>query len=243
MAKIYVGTPMYGGLCAGPFARSMMDLLRVGMAQGVEIETGFLSNESLVTRGRNTLVAAFLKSDATHLAFIDADIEFNPFDLLRMMQSGKEIIGGIYPKKEINWQRVRAAVAANVPIEQLKLHTGSFVINVDEAANTKSVKLNEPFEVQNIGTGFMLIRREVFAVLAPNVPVYVNDVLDLGGTIKAEPIGEYFATSIEPDTRRLLSEDYHFCALWRRHGGKIWAAPWPKLSHHGAYAFDGRLAT
>jgi hypothetical protein len=56
-----------------------------------------------------------------------------------------------------------------------------------------------------------------------------------------EKISEYFATSIEPETGRLLSEDYHFCYNWRKMGGKVWAAPWCQLSHIGTYAFDGRL--
>jgi len=97
-------------------------------------------------------------------------------------------------------------------------------------------------EIFNGGTGFMLIKREVFEQLADKVPAYSNDVGDLSGQMQhLEQIREYFATSIEPETNRLLSEDYHFCRLWRINGGKVWAAPWTRLSHIGTYAFEGQL--
>jgi hypothetical protein len=87
----------------------------------------------------------------------------------------------------------------------------------------------------------MLIKREVFEKLKPIVPWYVNDVTDLSGNIGAEQISQYFTESIEPETKRLLSEDYHFCKTWRDNGGEIYAAPWVGLTHIGTYAFDGKL--
>jgi len=87
----------------------------------------------------------------------------------------------------------------------------------------------------------MVIKREVFEMLENKVPTYTNDVVDLNGNLKADKILEYFATSIEPETNRLLSEDYHFCKLARDNGIKVWAAPWVQLGHMGTYLFDGKL--
>jgi len=89
----------------------------------------------------------------------------------------------------------------------------------------------------------MLIKREVFEKLADVVPTYTNDVRDLSGNVKPESlIKEYFATSIEPETNRLLSEDYHFCKIARDNFIKVWAAPcWAQLSHIGTHKFDGVL--
>jgi GT2 family glycosyltransferase len=102
--------------------------------------------------------------------------------------------------------------------------------------------VNEPVEIFNGGTGFMLIKREVFEKLGEKVPSYTNDVGDLSGQLNgAEKIREYFATSIEPETNRLLSEDYHFCREWRLAGGQVWAAPWAHLGHMGSYLFEGAL--
>ena len=240
--KVFVCTPMYGGQCTGSYTQGLLNLGSILREAKIESMMSFMFNESLITRARNALTQAFLKSDATHLMFIDADINFNPNDVVTMLKANKDVIGGIYPKKEINWATVKQAIANNVPEDQLKYHTGSFVVNLVNYATSVTVRVDKPVEVQNMGTGFLLIKRKVFDKLKPTVPSYSNDVADLGNTIGAkEVIHEYFATSIEESTNRLLSEDYHFCSIYRAMGGKIWAAPWVVLAHIGTYAFEGRL--
>jgi hypothetical protein len=41
--------------------------------------------------------------------------------------------------------------------------------------------------------------------------------------------------------KQTLSEDYHFCELWRKHGGKVHANPFIKLQHVGTYIFGGDI--
>ena len=243
MASIFIATPMYGGMCAGYYTQSILQLSDLLKQHGIENTFSFMFNESLITRARNALTNAFLKKEGcTHLMFIDADIHFKPHDVLSLLQADKDIICGIYPKKEINWHGVEKAVKNNVPQDQLKRHTGSFVVNLVGYAGEVTVPINEPVEIFNGGTGFMLIKREVFEKMKDSMPFYLNDVTDLGGNMEQQDkITEYFATSIEPETGRLLSEDYHFCYNWRKMGGKVYAAPWAELSHIGTYAFDGRL--
>jgi len=241
--KIFVGTPMYGGLCTGYFAQSTMMLQAICAQNNIGFYMSFLMNESLITRARNAIVANFLKSDATHLLFIDADIRYRPHDIIGMIHADKDIICGIYPKKEINWEAVERAVKANVPRDEWKFHTGAWVINLANYVGQVQVPVNEPLEIWNGGTGMMLIRREVFEKMKDSVPYYLNDVTDLSGAIaEREKIHEFFATSIEPETQRLLSEDYHFCRNWRLLDGKIYAAPWVELGHIGTYTFEGRLS-
>lgn len=232
---------MYGGNCSGFYMQSVLNLTRVLAESGHETMMSFMFNESLITRARNALANQFLKTDCTHLFFVDADIKFEAEDVPPMIHANKDIICGIYPKKEINWDFVKMAVKQDVPVDQLKFFTGSFVVNLANYEGSVTVPVNEPVEIWNGGTGFMLIKREVFAKLAKKVPTYTNDVLDLSGRMGADKIHEYFATSIEKGTNRLLSEDYHFCAIWRKARGKIWAAPWARLSHVGTYVFDGKL--
>jgi len=240
--KVFVATPMYGGQCFGYYTQSVLQLNNHFRDNNITSMFSFMFNESLITRARNALVNAFLKTDATHLFFIDSDIGFNPADVIKMVQADKEVIGGIYPKKEINWSSVKRAMDNGVDFKDLKHHTGSFVVNLVGYAGEVTVPVNEPCEIYNAGTGFLLIKREVFEKLSPLVPTYKNDVHDLGNTMTGqEEIKEFFATSIEPETERLLSEDYHFCYIWRKAGGKVWAAPWAQLTHNGTYAFEGRL--
>lgn len=237
---VFIATPMYGGMCVGYYTQSIIQMISAFMQKGINTQFSFMFNESLITRARNALTHQFLKTNATHLLFIDSDIKFNPEDILGMLAADKDVICGIYPKKEINWHTVEQAVKNGVPQDQIKQYTGSFVVNLTNYQNEVTVPVNEPVEIFNGGTGFMLIKRKVFQDLADKVPSYSNDVGDLSGQLKgAEHIKEYFATSIEPETNRLLSEDYHFCRVWRMNGGQVWAAPWARLGHMGSYLFEG----
>ena len=240
-SHLFVATPMYGGMCAGYYTQAMLLLQKQAEERGITLSFSFMFNESLITRARNSLAHGFLSTKATHLMFIDADIKFEPEHIFPMIEANKDIICGIYPKKEINWQSVRDAIGRGVKNEDLKQHTGSFVVNLVNYEGSVTIPANEPIEIWNGGTGFMLIKREVFEHLKGKVPTYTNDMNDLGGFLKANVIDEFFTTSIEEGTNRLLSEDYHFCQEWRKHGGKVYAAPWVQLSHIGTYAFDGKL--
>jgi len=239
---LFVATPMYGGMCIGNYASALMQMPMVVSRAGIKMYYTYMMNESLITRARNSLAHDFLASDATHLMFIDADIGFNPNDIVEMVKRDVDICCGLYPKKEIHWARVTQAVQNGVPPQELKDHTGTFVVNLVGDKRTE-VKINELMEITNGGTGFMLIKREVFEALADKVPEYNNDMY-MSVEVVREPkiIKEYFATSIDPDANnRLLSEDYHFCKLARQHGFKIHAAPWAELSHTGTYVFSGAL--
>ena len=238
---IYIATPMYGGMCAGFYTTSIIEMQRCMNANGITCTFSFIFNESLITRARNGLVDLFLKTDATHLFFIDADIKFISEQILPMLAADKGIICGIYPKKEINWHSVKSAVDAGVPVNQLRNHTGSMVVNSVDYNGSITVPVNEPIEIMAGGTGFMLIKREVFEQLADKVPTYTNNVGTTTGGINPCLIREYFATSINPDNNMLLSEDYHFCHVARANGIKVWAAPWVQLSHLGSYLFEGYL--
>ena len=241
-ATIFVATPMYGGMCTGMYASAIMQLVGVCGQNGMKMYFSFMMNESLITRARNSLSYDFLSSDATHLMFIDADISFNPNDIPMMVRADKDIICGLYPKKEINWVEVEAAVKRGVPPQDLHKHTGAFVVNLPHGVETTQGKANEPLEIANGGTGFMLIKREVFEKLADKVPSYTNDMYHAVDTVRqVKIIKEFFATSIEEESNRLLSEDYHFCKLAREHGFKVYAAPWASFGHTGTYTFSGQL--
>jgi hypothetical protein len=242
MAKLFIATPMYGGMCTGHYTQAILQLQGLCQQNRIDMAASFMFNESLITRARNSLVHGFLKSGFTHLMFIDADIRFNPNDIMAMLLANKEVICGIYPKKEINWDMVKRASDAGIPADQLKYYSGTHVVNLADRSGYAEFEVSTPSEILNGGTGFMLIKREVFEKLSPLVPTYMNNATDLSGKLGAEEIKEFFTTSIEPETQHLLSEDYHFCRIWREAGGKIYAAPWAQLGHVGTYLFDGSLA-
>ena len=167
--KLFVATPMYGGNCSGLFARSIADLSAVCTHHGISLQLYFLFNESLITRARNYCADSFMESDATHLMWIDADIGFDAKDVLGLLilslqNPEYDIIGAPYPKKAISWEKVVQAAnkgLAEPPLGQpndLERYVGDFVFN--PKAGTSQIKISEPCEVLEIGTGFMMARRD-----------------------------------------------------------------------------------
>jgi hypothetical protein len=283
--KLFVATPMYGGNCLGMYAKSCLDLQGLCMQYGIEVRFSFIFNESLITRARNYLVDEFLRSEGfTHLLFLDADIHFDPRDIIALMALDKDVIGGPYPKKSIKWPSVieaikrntsarAAAAASGTPVEQLPLEltpaelekcAGDYVFNA--VAGTGQFNVGEPLKVMEIGTGFMMVKRDVFDRFQKQYPefhykpdhvgqanfdgtryihAFFDTVIDTKRTITIQQdYGERKAGEIVEvgGSDRYLSEDYMFCQLYRNMGGEIWLCPWMKTHHVGTYAFTGDMA-
>jgi glycosyltransferase involved in cell wall biosynthesis len=166
--KLFLAVPMYGGQCAGMFTRSVSDLSAICTKHGIPLQLFFLFNESLVTRARNYCVDEFMRSGATHLMFIDSDIGFNPQDVIALLamqndESEYDVIGGPYPKKCISWEKIKQAVDKGMADEdpnKLEKYVGDYVFN--PKTTQREIPLNQPVEVLEIGTGFMMIRRKTF---------------------------------------------------------------------------------
>jgi hypothetical protein len=253
--NLFVATPCYGGQCLGLYAKSCLDLQSMCIQYGIECRFSFIFNESLITRARNYLVDEFLRSGCTHLLFIDADIQFNPQDILALLALDKDISGGPYPKKSINWNNVTNAIVKSCDISQnneVKLRdgfnpgsldqiTGDYVFN--PVPGTTSFNITQPVEVMEIGTGFMMVKRDVFEKFKTAYPElnYKPDHVGQANFDGSRYIHAYFDTVIDPESHRYLSEDYMFCQWSRKIGIKIWLMPWMKTTHVGTYAFQGDL--
>ena len=248
--KLFVATPMYGGMAHGLYLKSCLDLQGIMSRYGVDVKFSFLFNESLITRARNYLVDEFLRSDCTHLLFLDSDIHYNPQDVVALLALDKDVIGGPYPKKSINWNNIAHAARNHPDLEPRELETlvGEYVFNV--VKGTSQFSVTEPLEVLEIGTGFMLVKREVFdkmAVEYPNIR-YKPDHVGQAHFDGSRYIHAYFDTVIDTKdsitgggSERYLSEDYMFCQMWRKMGGDIFLCPWMKTQHIGTYAFSGNM--
>jgi len=251
--KLFVATPMYGGMAGGIYTRSMCDLTAMCVRYGIEIRSYFLFNESLITRARNYCVDEFLRSDAHHLLFIDSDIGFDPKDVIALMalqdeDSPYDVIAGPYPKKCITWEKILQAVnkgAADNNPNNLEDFVGDFVFNpaMEDGVTSKTIRLDEPAEVLETGTGFMMIRRPTFDKYKQHYPQYSYkpDHVRTAEFDGSREIHAYFDCIIDPKTRRYLSEDYMFCQNVRQMGMKVWLCPWMHLQHAGTYVFAGKL--
>ena len=218
--SVFVATPMYGGMAHGLYIKSCLDLQSILRNYGVEVKFSFLFNESLITRARNYLVDEFLRSDCTHLLFIDSDIHFNPQDVVALLALDKDVAGAPYPKKSINWGSVAAAARnhPDMPPGELEGLVGEYVFNV--VKGTQQFSVTDPLEVLEIGTGFMMVKRDVFTKLAEAFPLirYRPDHVGQANFDGSRYIHAYYDTVIDSaesitggGSDRYLSEDYMFC--------------------------------
>ena len=234
--SIMIATPMYGGMCTGHYVAGLLSTINKLKSVGVPVYWAQMMNESLITRARNELARLFLEKGFDYLMFIDADISFDGQSVATLMAADRDITCGIYPKKEVDWKQIKKAVKAGK--EDIENYGGAFVMNM--AGEKQESDDDGVMEVRHGGTGFMLIKRKVFEDLMPHVPTYRVSTHKENGEYVKPLTHEFFATSID-ETGALLSEDYHFCDLWRKHGGKIYANPFIKLEHVGTYVYTGDI--
>lgn len=225
--KLHIATPMYGGNCTAGYASSLLNLSKL-----VEFEHNFITNESLVTRARNMLTHNFLESDCTHMLFIDADVAFDAQGVVRMLESDKNLIGGLYAKKHIDWQRVFNVAKQVDSAQQLAANAYDYYVRGNVQMGTQ-----ECVEVESVATGLMLIKREVFAALKPSTPASKLGSAVIGQIAAQTLVHQYFDTGVDAKTGEFLSEDYAFCQKWKKAGGTIYAAPWIQTVHIGTHHF------
>jgi hypothetical protein len=247
--KLFLAAPMYGGQCAGMFAKSVADLTSLCTSNGIEMRSYFLFNESLITRARNYCVDEFMRSGCTHMMFIDSDIGFDPRDVLAMLalqgdDSEYDVLAGPYPKKCISWEKIKLAVDKGVADEDpnvLERYVGDYVFNPKGGGG--NIRIDQPVEVMEVGTGFMMTRRSAFEKFEKAYPQYSYkpDHVRTEAFDGSREIMQYFQAEIDPRSKRYLSEDYWFCQKLIEIGGKIWYCPWMKLQHVGSYIFGGSL--
>ncbi len=246
--KLFVAMPMYGGMLTEPTFRSVLSLQRWCDSNGISIGIQTATNESLVSRCRNTMVSMFLDSvefNGTHLLFIDSDIGFSPVNIERLIRYDKDITCGVYPRKVIHWDQIISTVKQNPDIDHMELQSKALGYNLN-FENPQKIRVEEGFcEVREGATGLMLIKRAVFDKLKENFPErkYKTDQLINQTSYSSENCYDFFAVGKMNDStdERYLSEDYYFSSLWRKCGGKIYADITQPITHFGNMSFTGKI--
>jgi hypothetical protein len=236
---IFLATPCYGGLVNAFFMRSVLSLQEACRERGVGLHVELVGGDALITRARSRLAEQFLAHpQATHLFFCDADIGFSPKNLFRLLDADKDVAGGVYPLKQIDWEKARAAAKAGVG--DLQAASVGYVVRfLPTPGNTVEVEEGMA-KVSYVGTGFLLIKRAAMQRVVnahPELRAHMGDMADP----RAPTAVMVFETMIEPETGQYLSEDYAFCRRWRDLGGEIWADMEAPLTHVGHAAYTGSL--
>lgn len=176
------------------FAQSLATLNKVGECS-VAFEIG-----SLIYNARNNLAMKAIQSGYDYVLWFDSDMQFNPDTFQRLydtlVKTGADMVSGLYFRR----------VPPYTPVIFKKLDIkddGCEYENYDDYPH-------EPFEVEGIGFGCVLMKTEAL----------LNVALEHGNMFA--PIGG-------------VGEDLSYCWRARKCGYKIFLDPSIKLGHVGHY--------
>lgn len=209
--SLLIATPAMDGLLDYRYTAALLqtfDLLRQnGIAHTVTFEVG----NSLIADARNRLASGFLASSYTDLLFIDADIAWQPADVLRLLSWNVPVVGGVYQRKSET--RLDFTVKFGPRIEGR----------------------GELMTAERVGTGFLRLRRDCLQALVTAHPEWqLTDERD-----PATPYYALFDTGIINGS--FVGEDFMFCDRWRQLGGEVLVDPGITLQHIGSKAFTAQL--
>ena len=167
-----------------------------------------------IVLARNTAAADLLKGNCSHILFLDADIldPQCPEHIQRMLDHDEDIVGGIYYKK----QEEKAVPVCNA---------------LDDRPPEDERGL---IPLRHIGTGFLMIKREVFEKM-------IEEWGDQIGYLEDEterPMWDFF--DMPRVDGRKMSEDWHFCNKARELGYTVYGDSGVLLQHIGTAIFPLR---
>lgn len=255
---LYILTPCYGGLCYTTYTRSIMNTVERLKQYNIDIHVEFCNSDSLVSRARNNLIAKAMKNPkTTHIMFIDADITWNPEDIIKLLISNKDLCGGVYPLKKYNWERLMKSSSGERDTEVLSrwmdkkdqsifknmisdndfLQHKMLTYNLNYVDKKIEIKDNMT-EVRHIATGFMMMKRNVIEKMMEGFP-YTKYTDDIGFLKGNENDFAYALFDCGVENNHYLSEDWMFCERWRKLGGSIHVDVTINLIHTGTEHYNG----
>ena len=190
---VYILTPCFGGLCYVNYVNCLLLTKELFNKFDIELHILFCKGDSLVSRARNNLVAKAMNDEKmTHMMFIDNDITWDPIDIIKLLLAEKSLVGGIYPLKTYNFNKIVPTDTNPNPIENF-LKSSQFIdaetpatdiiqmrmlkYNVNHISNEVKIVKNLT-QVRHIATGFMMIQRNVIEELSNAYPEtkYTDDI-------------------------------------------------------------------
>jgi hypothetical protein len=257
---VHILTPCFGSICYVNYVHCLINTMEVFKKYNIGISVDFCKNDSLVSRARNNLVArAMNNSKMTHVMFIDNDITWDPIDIIKLLISNKQLVGGIYPLKHYNfnnllhdkknpntnniiesWIRTKnESQFKNVITDENMIQYKLLSYNVNYLNTTIQVE-NNLTKVKHLATGFMMIKRNVFESLFKAFPStkYTDDVSFLK---PEENKYAYALFDCGVEDNHYYSEDWMFCHRWTNLGGSVYIDVTINLTHTGIEDYQGSL--
>lgn len=209
--KIMIGMPIGSGSIPWETACSLMSTIRICDREKLAVRISAPVGSSMVLWARSAIVGEFLRSDFTHLFWIDSDIVWRPADFFRLVGFAKvhDVIGATYMLK-----REPAQCIVTTPVKD------QYEVNGHGNVRIKSMAI-----------GFTIVKREVIEKVAEGKPMLKDE---LSGTTYPE----FFRVGRRPDGG-LIGEDIAFFEDAAELGYLAWLDPSIKLGHVGTKIYGG----
>ena len=217
--SVFVSLPAYDTMQV-PTCLSLVKLFNKFTLAKIKAEIGTFKCP-YVSYGRNVLTALFLESGFDYQLFVDADLEFEPDVVGRMILAKKDAICVPYRKKTQD-QVLKFSVEFDDPLN----------IQIDKKGIV---------ELKMGPAGLTLIHRSVYEKLIkdnPNLKIKQKEII-------SEKANSYFYnfwdTTLDKDGM-WWGEDVNFCNLIKKSGFKFYGIVDGKTTHHGYFGWTGSLA-
>jgi hypothetical protein len=204
--SVMIGMPAYAEIPV-PTVVSLLGTYHASSTRGVRCEAGIVAGSSVVSWARDQVLDLFLQSDCNRLFWIDSDMAWRPDDFFRLLAHTQAfpVVAAAYPLKD---DTARFIVAGIKPAEHGLL------------------------EVDGVGLGFTVMRREVVAAVAAKAP-----------RVRDEVSGREMAAVFRVDCKGVRTgEDIAFFEDIRACGFKVLVDPAIRLGHIGQKVYTASLS-
>jgi hypothetical protein len=213
--NLMIGTPAYGGMVHTDYVNSLFGFTQASIRYTLMT----IGNESLITRARNAVLAAFhARRDLTHLLFLDADVHLPAEGLVQMLAAGVPVIGAPVALKGRNAQ-------------------GDRLWNLGRSQASFSGRGSPLLCVEHIGTAALMLSRSACDALVQDAiadgRVYARPSTSQGA-VDADLHYDVFQVGVREG--QYLSEDYWVCRRLRELGFDIYVDATVVTRHHGTVA-------
>ena len=238
MISIFVSTPCYDSMMTMQYTISLLKLITFLNKNNINYLIDFIGNESLIPRARNKSLNRFIKSNCTHLFFIDSDIEFDPNAFIELLEFDKDVVCGAYARKGYNWNKLIFSLQHESNSKENLCSRGlDFTYNAKHDSEGKIIKQNNFIKVTNASTGFMLIKRDIIEKLC-NIHKELEYKSDEMTKDDEMLIGLFHCIIVN---KQYLSEDYSFCHRVNKAGGEVWINVSNNINHIGKHIFTSDI--
>jgi hypothetical protein len=210
-----------------------------------------IQDRAMVIEARNILTTRFLvETKCSHLLFVDNDMSFDGALVMDMLAQDKDVIGATCTRRELDLgalnERIKAHMRDGKSADDFDLSREIAKVSTYNYRRPASGELTfegRVAEVDSVGTGLMLIKREPLQRMV--IDGVVRPVQPGGPEGLKTPVFGFFNPVENPSLPgTMLSEDYSFCHRMRNGcGRKIYALLDCDLGHIGDFTFRGNAKT